>query len=227
MEPNYRITHRAGLMDFSDDYIPEITKPKPAWITTNRFPDYGPVVEDDLIPSHSINEPTFPYQKMQYTKLFPNPASTTEITRDKNEFDLVEKSPHRSKPPIVSSQREPLHMLDIFDHQDITEREWKQRKLQGITNISNLHDYINKLWEEVNVATSYLTDTEYGDNLAEELLSKLEALPEDNARIDAQEIDELRELGVLIPQRVNRSDAVKRAIQRHIDKLESMSEKNI
>ena len=117
-------------------------------------------------------------------------------------------------------------MLDIFDHQDITEREWKQRKLQGITNMSNLHDYINKLWEEVNVATSYLTDTEYGDNLAV-LLSKLEALPEDNARIDAQELDELRELGVIIPQRVNRSDAVKRAIQRHIDKLESMSEKNI
>ena len=108
-------------MESSDDYIPEITRPKPAWITTNRFPDYGPVVEDDLIPSHSIQEPTFPYQKMQYTKLFPNPASTTEITRDKNEFDLVEKSPHRSKPPIVSSQREPLHMLDIFDHLNFQE----------------------------------------------------------------------------------------------------------
>ena len=226
MEPNYRITYRSGLMEPSDDYIPEITRPKPAWITTNRFPDYGPVVEDDLIPSHSIQEPTFPYQKMQYTKPFPNPASTTEITKEKYEFDPVEEDSHRSKPPILSSQREPLHMLDIFDHQDITEREWKQRKLQGITNMSNLHDYINKLWEEVNVATSYLTDTEYGDNLAE-LLSKLEALPEDNARIDAQELDELRELGVIIPQRVNRSDAVKRAIQRHIDKLESMSEKNI
>ena len=65
--------------------------------------------------------------------------------------------------------------------------------------MSNLHDYINKFWEEVNVATSYLTDTEYGDNLAE-LLSKLEALPEDNARIDAQELDELRELGGLFPK---------------------------
>ena len=226
MEPNYRITYRSGLMEPSDDYIPQITRPKAAWITTNRFPDYGQVVEDDLIHSHSIYEPTHPYQKMQYTKLFPNPASTTEITRDKNEFDPVKKGPHRSKPPILSSQREPLHMLDIFDHQDITEREWKQRKLQGITNMSNLHDYINKLWEEVNVATSYLTDTEYGDNLAE-LLSKLEVLPENNARIDAQELDELRELGVIIPQRVNRSDAVKRAIQRQIDKLESMSEKNI
>ena len=43
----------------SDDYIPEITRPKPAWITTNRFPDYGPVVEDDLIPSHSIHEPIY------------------------------------------------------------------------------------------------------------------------------------------------------------------------
>lgn len=191
MEPNYRITYRSGLMEPSDDYIPEITKPKPAWIITNRFPDYGPVVEDDLIPSHSIHEPTHPYQKMQYTKPFSNPDLTTEITRDNNKFDSVEEGPHRSEPPILSSQREPLHMLNIFDHQDITKREWKQRKLQGITNMSNLHDYINKLWEEVNVATSYLTDTEYGDNLAE-LLSKLEALPEDNARINAQEIDETK-----------------------------------
>ena len=43
-------------MEPSDDYIPEITRPKPAWITTNRFPDYGPVVEGDLITSHSIHE---------------------------------------------------------------------------------------------------------------------------------------------------------------------------
>ena len=83
MEPNYRITYRSGLMEPSDDYIPEITRPKPAWITTNRFPDYGPVVEDDLIPSHSIHEPIYPYQKMQYTKPFPNPDSTTEVTQEK------------------------------------------------------------------------------------------------------------------------------------------------
>ena len=58
MEPNYRITYRSGLMEPSDDYIPEITRSKPAWSTTNRFPDYGQVVKDDLIPSHSI--PYFP-----------------------------------------------------------------------------------------------------------------------------------------------------------------------
>ena len=125
MEPNYRITYRSGLMEPSDDYIPQITRPKAAWTTTNLFPDYGPVVEDDLIPSHSIQEPTFHYQKMQYTKPFPNPASTTEITKEKYEFDPVEEDPHRSKPPILSSQREPLHTLDIFDHQDITERTKK------------------------------------------------------------------------------------------------------
>ena len=226
MEPTFPINYRAGWMEPANEYIPEVIPPKLKWKTRNRLPDYGSVVEDDHLPSNHFHKPTHAYQKMQYTKPFPNPDSTSEITQEKYEFDPVEEGHHRSKPPIVSSQREPLHMLDIFDHQDITEREWKQRKLQGITNMSNLHDYINKLWEEVNVATSYLTDTEYGDNLAE-LLSKLEALPEDNARIDAQEIDELRELGVLIPQRVNRSDAVKRAIQRHIDKLESMSEKNI
>ena len=102
MEPNYRITYRSGLMEPSDDYIPEITRPKPAWITTNRFPDYGPVVEDDLIPSHSIHEPTYPFQKMQYTKPFPNPDSTSEITQEKYEFDPVEEGHPRSKPPIVS-----------------------------------------------------------------------------------------------------------------------------
>ena len=50
MEPNYRITYRSGLLEPSDDYIPEIMRPKPTWNTTNGFPDYGPVVEDDLIP---------------------------------------------------------------------------------------------------------------------------------------------------------------------------------
>ena len=81
----------------SDDYIPQITRPKAAWITTNRFPDYGPVVEDDLLPTHSIHEPTYPYQKMQYTKPFPNPDSTSEIILKKYEFDPVEAGHHYSK----------------------------------------------------------------------------------------------------------------------------------
>ena len=45
--------------------------------------------------------------------------------------------------------------------------------------------------------------------------------PNDNTRIDDQELEELRDLGVGIPQRVNRAETVRKAIQRHIDKLES------
>ena len=47
------------------------------------------------------------------------------------------------------------------------------------------------------------------------------SLPNDNTRIDAKELEELRDLGVGIPQRMNRAETVWKAIQRHIDKLES------
>ena len=45
--------------------------------------------------------------------------------------------------------------------------------------------------------------------------------------IDAEELDELRDLGVVIPQRVNRAETVRKTLQRHIDKLESFTKKNI
>ena len=67
-------------------------------------------------------------------------------------------------------------------------------------------------------------------NLAENLTvlqTKLESLPEENIRIDAEELDELRDLGVVIPQRVNRAETVRKTLQRHIDKLESFTKKNI
>ena len=59
------------------------------------------------------------------------------------------------------------------------------------------------------------------------LQSKLETLPDESTRVNAEELNELRDLGVTIPQRVNRSDTVKKAIQRQIDKLESTLKKNI
>ena len=109
MSQTNRITYKAGLMEPSDDYIPEVTRPKPAWITTNRLSNCGPLAEDNLIPSHSIDEPRYLLQKMQYTKIFPSSDSTTETIRDKNEFDPVDEGHHHSKPPILSSQRDPLH----------------------------------------------------------------------------------------------------------------------
>ena len=59
------------------------------------------------------------------------------------------------------------------------------------------------------------------------LQTKLESLPEGNIRIDAEELNELRDLGVGIPQRVNRAETVRKTLQRHIDKLELFTKKNI
>ena len=67
---------------------------------------------------------------------------------------------------------------------------------------------------------------EVAPNISEEdiittLKSKLDSIPNESTRMDAQDLDELRDLGVSIPQRMNRSDTVRKAILRHIDKLES------
>ena len=55
----------------------------------------------------------------------------------------------------------------------------------------------------------------------------IQSLPDESTRVNASELNELHDLGVSIPQRVNRSDTVKKAIQRQIDKLESTLKKNI
>ena len=58
MEPTFPINYRAGWMKLADEYIPEVFPPKPQWQTTNRLPDYGPVVEDDHQSTNHLNEPT-------------------------------------------------------------------------------------------------------------------------------------------------------------------------
>ena len=102
-----------------------------------------------------------------------------------------------------------------------------------VTNTSNLdtliHD-LTDLWHDVYVFTSNFSEMNDEENLVENLTvlqSKLESLPEENIRIDAEELDELWDLGVGIPQRVNRAGTVRKTIQRHIDKLESFTKKNI
>ena len=67
---------------------------------------------------------------------------------------------------------------------------------------------------------------EVAPNIPEEdiittLKSKLDSLPNESTRMDTEDLDELRDLGVSIHQRMNRSDTVRKAILRHIDKLES------
>ncbi len=220
MEPTYPINYRAGWMEPANEYIPEVIPPKPQWQTTNRLPDYGPVVEDDHQSTNHLNEPTHAYQKMQYTKSFPPENPITEFENETIPLDLPNNETHQLKPQQHSSQREPLHFMNTYDDQNISKREWHQKKLQGITNMSNLDQFINKLWQEVHVATSHLTAEDKEDAITT-LQSKLGSLPNDNTRIDDQELEELRDLGVGIPQRVNRAETVRKAIQRHIDKLES------
>jgi len=220
MEPTFPINYRAGWMNPADEYIPEVMPPKPQWQTTNRLPDYGHVVEDDHQPRNHIKEPTHAYQKMQYTKPFPTKNPITEFENETTPLDLPNNETHQLKPQQHSLQREPLHFMNTYDDQNISKREWHQKKLKGITNMSNLDQFINKLWQEVHIATSHLTAEDKEDAITT-LQSKLGSLPNDNTRIDDQELEELRDLGVGIPQRVNRAETVRKAIQRHIDKLES------
>ena len=220
MEPTFPINYRAGWIEPADEYIPEVIPPKPQWQTTNRLPDYGPVVEDDYQPTNYLNESTHAYQKMQYTRPFPTENLITEFENETIPLDLPNNDNHQLKPPPHSSQREPLHFMNTYDDQNTSKREWHQKKLQGITNMSNLDEFINKLWQEIHIATSHLTAEDKKDAITT-LQSKLLYLPNDNTRIDALELEELRDLGVGIPQRMNRAETVRKAIQRHIDKLES------
>ena len=81
----------------------------------------------------------------------------------------------------------------------------------------NLNKYIHKLWNHVNELASDIPE----EDIITTLKSKLDSLPNESTRMDAEDLDELRDLGVSIPQRMNRSDTVRKAILRHIDKLES------
>ena len=203
MEASFPINYRAGWIEPADAYIPEVILPKPQWQTSNRLPDYGPIVEDDHQPTNHLGESTHAYQKMQYTKPFPLENPITEFENETKPWDPQSDEFQRVKPPPLSLQREPLHFMNTYDDQNISKREWHQKKLQGITNMSHLDQFINKLWQEVHVATSHLTAEDNKDTIIT-LLSKLESLPTDNTRLDTQELEELRDLGVGIPQRVNR-----------------------
>ena len=233
MESTYPINYRAGWIQPADEYIPEVIPSKPQWITASRLPDYGPVVEDDHKPTNIINEPINIYQKMQFTRPFSQETKTTEFVNELVPFDLPKKNETHEKQTQHSSLREPLQFKDTFDNQNVSKREWQQRKLKGITNISNLDSLIHDLtdlWQDVNTVTSNFSELEDEESLVENLTllqSKLELLPEENIRIDSEELNELRDLGVEIPQRVNRAEAVRKTIQRHIQKWESSFKKNI
>ena len=219
MEPTFPINYRAGWIEPVDEYIPEIMEPKPEWTTTNRLPDYGPVVDDDPQPTHFITDSSKTYQKMQYMEPFHQKHPTTEFINEPHLLDLPISPQNSMHIPQTSSQREPLRLMDTYDDQDIPRRQWQQRKLKGITNVSNLDKFIHELWSDVHKVLSSLPEPT-GEEVIHKLQSKLDALPNESTRVDAQDLDDLRDLGVNIPQRVNRSDTVRKTIQRHIDNLE-------
>ena len=143
-----------------------------------------------------------------------------------HQLDPMPSYTSRIKLPPTSTQREPINFEDIYNNQNISQREWQQRKLKGITNMSNLDHFVNQLWDAVNQAITLIPQPEEEEVLTM-LQSKLDSLSAESKRIDPEDLDELRDLGVKIPQRVNRSETVRKAVQQHIDKLETSSKKNI
>ena len=209
------------------EYVPEVRKSRPTWKPNNKLPDYGPVIDEPPRPRHFFDDHILNHTKKYNTANLSTPQHPSQSS-SMNLMYWIQSNPMQTrwKPQAQSSLREPLRFHDTYDNQDITEREWQQRKLKGITNISNLGNFVDQLWNDVQKATSTLNQSS-DEDIISLLQSKLESLPDESTRVNASELNELRDLGVSIPQRVNRSDTVKKAIQRQIDKLESTLKKNI
>ena len=222
----YPINYRGGWMQPVAEYVPEVRKSRPTWKPNSKLPDYGPVIDEAPHPRQSFEDRAKSYQKIQYSEPFHAATPVTEFVNEPHVLDPIESNANKINPQPQSSLREPLHFHDAYDNQDITQREWQQRKLKGITNISNLGNFVDQLWNDVQKATSILNQSS-DEDIISLLQSKLESLPDESIRVNASELNELRDLGVSIPQRVNRSDTVRKAIQRQIDKLESSLKKNI
>ena len=154
---------------------------------------------------------------MNYTEPFHKQDPVTDFVNQSKLFDPLENNRIPLKYSETSHQREPFQFIDTHTNQGISQKEWHQRKLNSITNMSNLNQYINKLWNDVNEVASDVPEKD----IITVLKAKLDSLPNESTRMDSEELDEIRDLGVNIPQRMNRSDTVRKAILRHIDKLES------
>ena len=226
MKPTYPINYRGGWMQPAIEYVPEVRKSRPTWKPNKKLPDYGPVIDEAPRRRQSFEDRAKSYQKIQYSEPFHTATPVIEFVNEPHVLDPIESKANRVEPLPQSSLREPLNFHDTYDNQNITEREWHQKKLKGITNISNLGDFVDKLWNNVQKAKSSANRSSDEDTISL-LQAKLETLPNESTRVNAEELNELRDLGVTIPQRVNRSDTVRKAIQRQIDKLESTLKKNI
>ena len=206
-------------MQPATEYVPEVRKSRPTWKPNKKLPDYGPVIDEAPRPRQSFEDRAKSYQKIQYSEPFHTATPVTEFINEPHLLDLPITPQNSMHVPQTSSQREPLHFMDTYDDQDIPRRQWQQRKLKGITNVSNLDKFIHELWSDVHKVLSSLPEPT-SEEVIHKLQSKLDTLPNESTRVDAQDLDDLRDLGVNIPQRVNRSDTVRKTIQRHIDNLE-------
>ena len=146
MKPTYPINYRGGWMQPAVEYVPEVRKSRPTWKRNKKLSDYGSVVDETPCPRQSFKDRAKSYQKVQYRQSFHTATPVTDFVNEPHVLDPIESNADKMEPPAQSSLREPLSFHNTYDNQNITEREWQQRKLNGITNISNLGNFVDQLW---------------------------------------------------------------------------------
>ena len=162
----YPINYRGGWMQPVAEYVPEVRKSRPTWKPNSKLPDYGPVIDEAPRPRQSFEDRAKSYQKIQYSEPFHTATPVTEFVNEPHALDPIESNANKIKSQPQSSLREPLHFHDTYDNQDITEREWHQKKLKGITNISNLGNFVDKLWNDVQKAKSTTNQSSDEDTIS-------------------------------------------------------------
>ena len=143
----------------------------------------------------------------------PHPRQSFE-DRAKSYQKIQYSEPFHTATPVIEFVNEP-HVLDPIESNENNIKAPAQSSLREPLHFHDTYD---------NQDT---TERDWRQKKLKGMQSKLETLPNESTRVNVEELNELRDLGVTIPQRVNRSDTVKKAIQRQIDKLESTLKKNI
>ena len=128
MKPTYPINYRGGWMQPATEYVPEVRKSRPTWKPNKKLPDYGPIIDEDPRPRQSFEDYPQSYQKIQYMEPFHQKHPTTKFINEPHLLDLPIPQQNPMHTPQTSSQREPLHLMDTYDDQDIPRRQWHQRK---------------------------------------------------------------------------------------------------
>ena len=156
MKPTYPINYRGGWMQPVAEYVPKSGNQGRLGNQTVNYPIMDPSLTKPLVrdnPSKIAQNHTKKYNTANLSTATP----VTEFVNEPHVFDPIESNEKQSS-PAQSSLREPLHFHDTYDNQDITEREWR-KEAQGITNISNLGNFVDQLWNDVQKAKSTLNQS--------------------------------------------------------------------